>query len=93
MHGSSVNQILYLGALTLWSIGGSPASQRPSGLVWSGIDNFVQGMWRPPSFVEKLLSGKRDQGDRELSVSLDGLAFVASQGVPKRDLVAKKQYS
>ena len=23
----------------------------------------------------------------------DGLAFVASQGVPERDLVAKKQYS
>ena len=32
-------------------------------------------------FVEMVLSGKRDQGDRELSVSLCGLAFVASQGV------------
>jgi len=38
----------------------------------SGVDGFVQGMWRPPSFMEKLLSGKPDQGDRELGVSLGG---------------------
>ena len=30
---------------------------RPSDLVWSGDDIFVRGTWRPPSFVEKLLSG------------------------------------
>ena len=27
------------------------------------MDDLVRGTWRPPSFVEKLLSGKRDQGD------------------------------
>ena len=32
---------------------------RPSDLVWSGDDNFVWGTWRPPSLVEKLLSGTR----------------------------------
>jgi hypothetical protein len=25
--------------------------------VWSGDNGFVWGMWRPPSFMEKLLSG------------------------------------
>ena len=48
-----------------WSLGGSPARLRPSGLVWSGVDDIVRGMWRPPPFVEKLLSGKWDQGDRD----------------------------
>ena len=33
--------------------------------------------------MEKLLSGKQDQGDRELGVSPGGLAFVASQGFPE----------
>ena len=33
--------------------------------------------------MEKLFSGKRGQGDRELGVSLGGLAFVASQGSPE----------
>ena len=32
--------------------------------------------------MEKLLSGKKDQDDPELGVSLGGLAFVASQGSP-----------
>ena len=40
--------------------------------------------------MEKLLSGKPDQGDRELGVSLGGIAFVARQGVPGRDLIAEK---
>ena len=48
-----------------WSFEGSPARHRPSDLVWSGDDNFVWLTWRPPSFVEKLLSGTRDQGDRD----------------------------
>ena len=48
-----------------WSIGSSPARHRPSDLVWSGDDNLVRGTWRPSSFVDKLLSGKRDQGDRD----------------------------
>jgi hypothetical protein len=47
-----------------WSLGGSPASLRPSGLVGSGVDELVWGTWRPPSFVEKHLSENRDQGDR-----------------------------
>ena len=37
---------------------------RNASLVWSGIDGFVRGTWRPPSFVENLLSEKRDQCDR-----------------------------
>jgi len=63
--------------------------------VWCGaaLTAMCGGHGDLQFFVEKLLSGKRDQGDRELGVSLDGLAFVASQGVPERDLVAKKQYS
>ena len=52
------------GAPAPWSIEGSPARHRPSDLVWSGGDILVRGTWRPPSFVEKFLSGKRDQGDR-----------------------------
>ena len=64
------------GAPALWSFEGSSARHRPSDLVWSGDDNFVWGKWRPPSFVEKLLSGTRGQGDRGL-------------GVLVRDLVAE----
>ena len=62
-----------------WSIGGSPARHRPSDLVWSGDDNLVRGTWRPPSFVEKLLSGNQDQGDRGFDHG--------------RDLIAEKRYS
>ena len=83
----------YLGAPAPWSIGGSPSRHRPSDLVWSGDDILVRGTWRPTSFVEKLLSGKQDQCDRELGMSLGGLALVACQGVSRRDLVAEKQYS
>ena len=43
---------------------------RPSDLVWSGDDIFVRGTWRPPSFVEKLLSGTRGQGDRDERLDL-----------------------
>ena len=32
------------GAPAPWSFEGSPARHRPSDLVWSGDDNFVQGM-------------------------------------------------
>jgi len=63
------------GAPAPWSFEGSPARHRPSDLVWSGDDNIVRGTWRPPSFVEKLLSGTRDQGDRDC--------------VHERDLVAE----
>jgi hypothetical protein len=55
--GSSVNHKLYLRVPAPWSLGGSPARHRPSGLVCSGNDGFVRGTWRPPSFVEKIFSG------------------------------------
>ena len=57
------------GAPAPWSFEGSPARHQPSDLVWSGDDNLVRGIWRPPSFVEKLLSGNWDQDDRGDSVS------------------------
>ena len=62
------------GAPAPWSIGGSPAHHRPSDLVWSDDDNLVRGMWRPPSFVVKLLSGTRGQDDRD---SVHGRDLVA----------------
>ena len=40
--------------------------------------------------MEKLLSGKRDQGGRELGVILVGLSYMASQEVPGRDFVVDK---
>ena len=52
------------GAPTPWSIGGSPARQRPSVLVWSGVDNFVRGTETSPSWAISL-SEDRDQGDRD----------------------------
>ena len=53
--------------------------QRPSDLVWSGVDDLVRGTWRPLSFVEKILSGNRDQGDRGFDHG--------------RDLIVEKRYS
>jgi hypothetical protein len=53
---------------------------RPSGLVWSG-DGTLCGSWRPPSLVEKLLSG----GDIKVTKGAwqvpKWLAFVARQVV------------
>ena len=48
-----------LGAPAPWSCEARRQRHRPSDLVWSGDDNFVWGTWRPPSLVEKLLSGTR----------------------------------
>lgn len=79
---------VYLGVLAPWRFEGSPAILRCSDLVWSGDSDLVQGTWRPPSLVGKLLSRNRDQGDRRLDVSLCGES--RSFG---RDLVAGKQYS
>ena len=62
---SRVNHNLYLSVSAPWSLGYSPTSLRPSDLEWRGDNVIVQGMWRPPSFVEKLLSGTRGQGDRD----------------------------
>ena len=68
-----------LGAPAPWSVKLAGNVIDPSDLVWSGDDIFVWGMWRPSSFVDKLLSGKRDQGDRDY--------------VHRTDLIAVKQYS
>ena len=84
MAGSRVNHYLYLGVLALWSFGGLSASLRPSGLVWSGSDDRVWVTWRPPSFMEKLLSGKWDQGDWEFGVSLWPSLCGKSRGPWKR---------
>jgi hypothetical protein len=74
------------------SLGGSPASHRPSGLVCSSDDSFVRGTRRP------LLRGKlRSEGGIKMfgkvGVRLSGLAFVASHEYLERDLVTGKQYS
>jgi len=66
--GSLVNQedILErrpLGAL--WLIGNVNDPPTWCGAAWT---IFVRGKWRPPSLVEKLLSGTRDQGDLGLGV-------------------------
>ena len=57
----------YLSATAPWSFEAHRQRQRPSDLVWSGVDDLVRGTWRLPSFVEKVLSGNRDQGDRGFS--------------------------
>ena len=64
-----------MGLMLLLSLGVSPASQRPSGLVWSAVDNFVRGMETPPSWAISL-SEDRDQGDHDC--------------VHRRDLIAGK---
>ena len=67
--GSRVNHTCISVRRPPWSIGGSPARQRPSDLVWSGVDILVWGTWRPPPFLVKLLRNNRDQGDHCVSVS------------------------
>ena len=55
---------MYYGAPAPWSFGGSPASQRSSDLVWSGVDDIVRGAETPLSWAISL-SEDRDQGDRD----------------------------
>jgi hypothetical protein len=50
--------------------------------VWSNDDGFVQGTRRPP-LRGKLRSEGGIKVTRTLGMSLSGLAFVASQGVPR----------
>ena len=57
--GSLVNQNKSLVRRPLGALKARRQRHRPSDLVWSGDDNIVRGTWRPPSFVEKLLSGNR----------------------------------
>jgi hypothetical protein len=52
LYGSRVNHRGNFGVPAPWSLGDSPASFRPFSLVWSGVDDHVQGMRRP------LLHGK-----------------------------------
>ena len=77
MVGSRVNSCITV-RRPLGAIGGSPASQRPSGLVWSGVDDIVRRTETPPSWASSL-SGKRDQGDLDC--------------VHGRDLIVGKQYT
>jgi hypothetical protein len=53
----------------------------------------VRGTWRPPSLVEKLLSGDGIKVTKGAWQVPKWLAFVASQVVLGRDLVTGKQYS
>jgi len=52
---------VYSWCATPLSLGDSPASLRASR---SGVDDGVRRTWRPPFFVEKLLSEMPYQGDR-----------------------------
>jgi hypothetical protein len=83
-----VNHKLYLGVPAPSSLGGSPASQGPSG--WSSNDSFVRGTWRPPSFMDKLLSGKRYQGDQGLGGVLVAKPSSRVEKSLGRDLVTGK---
>ena len=55
---------LYYGAPAPSAISCWPASQRPSGLVWSGVDDIVRGTETPPSWAISH-SEDRDQVDRD----------------------------
>jgi hypothetical protein len=46
VYGSRVNHRCNLSVPASWSLGDLPASLRPSGLVWSGVDDRVQGTRR-----------------------------------------------
>ena len=78
MGGSRVNHTCITVRQPLGAIGGSPASQRPSGLVWSGVNDIVRGTETPPSWAISL-SEDQDQGYRDC--------------VHGRDLIAGKRYS
>jgi hypothetical protein len=73
--------------------GGSMTSHWPSGLVWSGDDSFVRGTWRPPSFVEKLLSGDGIEVTGDLAWALVANPLWQVKKSSGRDLVTGKKYS
>jgi len=78
------------GPLELWRLASKSLT------LWFCVERrwrICAGDVETPSFMEKLLIGKRDQGDRKLGMSLGSPSFVATQGVPKRDSVAEKRYS
>ena len=78
MAGSRVNHTCITVRWPLGAIGGSPASQRPSGVEGSGVENIVRGTENPPSWAISL-SKDRDQGDCDC--------------VHGRDFIAGKRYS
>ena len=87
MAGSRVNQTCISVRRPPCSIGGSPARQRLSGLVCSGVDNIMRGTETPPSWAVSL-SEDRDQGDnhcvhgRDLIIESNTVcrcAFVANR--------------
>ena len=78
MAGSRVNHTCITVRRPFGAIGGSSASQRPYGLVWSGVDDIVRGTETPPLWAISL-SEDRDQGDRDY--------------VYGSDLIAGKRYS
>ena len=65
-----MSEIARFQAFVLWFIS-EPKQELGAPAPWSVKlagnvnDIFVRGTWRPPSFVEKLLSGTRGQGDRD----------------------------
>ena len=63
--GSLSNLQEELGALAPWSFEARRQRRRPFDLVWSGVDDLCAGDVETPSLVKKLLSGTRDQGDRD----------------------------
>jgi hypothetical protein len=65
-----------------WLIGNC---HRPSGLVWSGEDTLCRGAWRPPSLVEKLLSGGSIKVTKGAWQVLKWLGYVASEVVLSRE--------
>ena len=79
MDGSIVNKILYLGvpgSLESKWLAGTSSTLR---LSMERCRRSCAGYVETPPFVENLLNGKRDQGDRDC--------------VHERDLIVGKQYS
>jgi hypothetical protein len=61
--------------------------------VWSYDNGFVQGIWKPPSFLEKLLSGDGIEVTENLARVLVAKPWRRVKKSPERDLVIGKQYS
>jgi len=65
-------------SLESWKLTGKFST---SGLVWSGDDSFVRGRGDPDPLWRSSLVESEIKVIGKLDVSLDGLAFVASQGI------------
>ena len=71
--------IKYLGAPAPWSFEARRNVNDPPTWCGAAWTTLCGGRGDPPSFVEKLLSGNQDQGDRGVD--------------HERDLIAEKRYS